>query len=225
MIKTVIFDLDGVVVNSEPVHQRLEYDMYLELGLDIPREMRKTFVGTSAMDLWRMIIEKYSLNKTPEELLDMGRGRYLDIVKTGRVPLVDGVLDLIKLLQENGYSLLLASSATSKTITEVLRWFNLDEVFKVFVGGDQVSRSKPNPEIFLKTAELGNVRPSECLVIEDAYNGVFAAKEAGMYCIGFQSHYTGEQDLNMADVIVMKLCDITLDMIKQINYGVFRKTT
>jgi HAD superfamily hydrolase (TIGR01509 family) len=216
MIKAVIFDLDGVIINSEPVHQRLEYEIFEELGVSIPAEVRNSFVGTSSMDMWTKIIQMYSLNKTPVELISMGRGRYLEVVKTGRVPLVDGILDLIKILKDNEYSLLLASSASSRTIIEVLKWFNLDEVFTIFVGGDQVERSKPNPEIFLKAAELGNVKPSQCLVIEDAYNGVFAAKEAGMYCIGFQSHYTGDQDLNMADEIVMKLSDITLELINKI---------
>ncbi len=219
MINTIIFDLDGVVINSEPVHQRLEYELFRELGLNIPSDERNSFVGTSSADMWTTIIEKYSLNKAPQDMLGLGRGRYLELVRNGRVPLVEGVLDIIKLFQANGFKILLASSSSSITIREVLKCFKLEEVFSVCVGGDQVSRSKPSPEIFLKAAQLGGSMPAECLVIEDASNGVLAAREAGMYCIGFQSHYTGDQDLSLANAVVSKLNEINLDLIRRIQNG------
>jgi HAD superfamily hydrolase (TIGR01509 family) len=217
MIKAVIFDLDGVIVNSEPVHQRLEYEIFSELGLEIPTEMRNSFVGTSSMNMWTRIIERFSLDRKPEELIAMGRGRYLQLVKGGRVPLVEGARELIQRCREDGYKILLASSSTRITIGEVLKWYQLEPFFSAYVGGDQVSRSKPNPEIFLKAAEAGEVAPAACLVIEDAFNGIVAAKEAGMYCIGFQSHYTGDQDLSGADIIVSGLDQITPEIIKSIG--------
>lgn len=217
MIRTVIFDLDGVVVNSEPVHQRLENRLYLELGLDIPPDLKKALVGTSSRDAWKLIIEKYSLDRSPEELIELGRGRYLEEVRKGKVPLIDGVLDLIQRLRENGFRLMMASSASSRTIREVLKWNHLDAVFRLFIGGDEVSHSKPDPEIFLKIAERGGVNPIDCLVIEDAANGVVAARKAGMFCIGFQSHYTGDQDLAFADTIVTAMDEITIDLIRSIG--------
>ena len=217
MIKAIIFDLDGVVINSEPVHQRLENRMYEELGLDLSPEFKKSLVGTSALDAWKLIDKHYGLNKTPEELLLIGRGRYIEVLKAGGVPLSEGALDLISLFQKYNYKILLASSASSRTIGEVLRFHKLEEIFRLYIGGDQVSRSKPEPEIFLKIAQMGKVAAGECLVIEDAYNGIKAAKSAGMFCIGYENHFTGEQDLSMADAIVGNLNEITIDLVHRID--------
>ncbi len=219
MIKAIIFDLDGVIVNSEPVHQHLENEMYRELGLEIPDELKRSIVGTSAIDAWKLISRIYPLDKTPEELLAKGRGRYLEVVKKGGVPLSDGIRDVIDHFRSHDFLLMLASSATSRTIREVLKWHGLSMIFRIFVGGDQVSHSKPDPEIFLKTAKLGNMKPGECLVIEDASNGVKAAKAAGMFCIGYKNDFTGIQDLSAADVIVEKLTAIDTTLVKKIESG------
>jgi HAD superfamily hydrolase (TIGR01509 family) len=217
MIDTVIFDLDGVVVNSEPVHQRLEDALFAELGLEIPDEVKKSFVGTSSIDMWTKIAGLYRPGKSAGELLLLGRGRYLAEVRKGNVPLVDGIRELLDRLIAHQFRILLASSSTSVTIGEVLKWFGLNEVFKVVVGGDQVSRSKPSPEIFLKAASLGNALPGNCVVIEDSMNGVIAAKEAGMFCIGFSSQDTGDQDLSRADLTVNRLDSITPGLIRNIQ--------
>lgn len=217
MIKAIIFDLDGVVINSEPVHQRLENTMYRELGLDLSPEFKQSLVGTSALDAWRLIRKHYKLNKSPEELLLIGRGRYIEVLKAGGVPMSEGAHDLIALFQRNNYKILLASSASSGTIEEVLRFHELEEIFSLYIGGDQVSRSKPEPEIFLKIAQMGKVEPRECLVIEDAGNGIKAAKSAGMFCIGYKNHFTGKQDLSLADAIVGNLNEISIDLVRKIE--------
>ena len=96
MVNTVIFDMDGVLINSEPVHQRHEREMYEELGLELSFEEQQTFVGMSAIDSWRFVIEKYSLSKTPEELLLRGRGKYLKVLEeTDEVKMMDGARELI----------------------------------------------------------------------------------------------------------------------------------
>ena len=126
---------------------------------------------------------------------------------------MEGSLELIHRLEEY-YHLLLASSATSITIGEVLRKFNLVKTFPIFIGGDMVYNSKPNPEIFLKIADQAGVKPDECVVIEDAEHGVNAAKRAGMKTIGFQNHHSGTQNLKNADRVVDGLDDITVDLIR-----------
>ena len=149
-ITTVIFDMDGVLVNSEPVHQRLEKEMYEELGLKLSYEEQQSFVGMSAMDSWMFVVTKYKLMHKPEELLVRGREKYLRVLlDTDEVKLMDGAMELIERL-DNTFHLLLASSATSVTINEVLTKFKLHSKFPLYIGGDMVSASKPNPEIFLK---------------------------------------------------------------------------
>jgi len=206
--------MDGVLINSEPVHQRLEKEMYEELGLQLSYEEQQTFVGMSAMDSWKFVINKYNLKEKPEDLLLRGRSKYLKVLHdTDEVKMMDGARELIDRLEKH-YHLLLASSATSVTIGEVLKKFNLVQTFPLFIGGDFVHASKPNPEIFLLIAEQGGVKPESCVVIEDAEHGVTAAKRAGMKAIGFQNHHSGTQKLNHADIVVDDLNLINVDIIK-----------
>ena len=217
MLTTVIFDMDGVLINSEPVHQRLERDMYEELGLELSFEEQQSFVGMSAMDSWRFVVSKYKLDVSPHDLLIRGRGKYLKVLnETNEVHMMEGAQNLINRLENAGYHLLLASSATSPTISEVLKKFNLVNTFPLFIGGDMVHNSKPNPEIFFKIAEMAKVPPSECVVIEDAEHGVTAAKKAGMKSIGFQNHHSGKQVLTHADAVVDNLDQISIDLLENL---------
>ncbi len=217
MVNTVIFDMDGVLINSEPVHQRHEREMYEELGLELTFEEQQSFVGMSAMDSWRFVIEKYNLKETPQELLLRGRGKYLRVLEeTDEVQMIVGARELIERLENDGFHLLLASSATSPTISAVLKKFDLVKTFPLFIGGDMVHNSKPNPEIFLNIAELAQVEPSKCVVIEDAEHGVTAANKAGMKSIGFQNHHSGKQNLSHAGAVVDDLGQITNELLKSL---------
>lgn len=217
MINTVIFDMDGVLVNSEPVHQRHEREMYEELGLELTFEEQQSFVGMSAMDSWRFVIEKYNLSETPEELLLRGRGKYLKVLEeTDEVKMIDGAWELIERLENGGFHLLLASSATTPTISAVLKKFDLIKTFPLFIGGDMVHNSKPKPDIFLNIAELAQVEPAKCVVIEDAEHGVTAANKAGMKSIGFQNHHSGNQNLSHADLVIDDLDEVTVELLKRI---------
>jgi len=208
--------MDGVIVNSEPIHQKMEFEMFEELGLSISAEEHKDYIGTSSVDMWTMISQRHDLNKTPEELLLYGRGKYWEALDNDHVPLVEGAVSLIAEFHTNRYILQVASSATRPTVDKVLSHFNLDSFFKHRIGGNEVTLSKPNPEIFLKAAKQSRSNPGQCLVIEDSTNGVKAAKSAGMFCIGYENPGTGSQDLSNADVVVRKLTDIDLKMVRNL---------
>ena len=217
MVNTVIFDMDGVLINSEPVHQRHEREMYEELGLELTFEEQQSFVGMSAMDSWRFVIEKYNLKETPQELLLRGRGKYLKVLEeTDEVKMMAGARELIERLENGGFHLLLASSATTPTISAVLKKFDLIKTFPLFIGGDMVHNSKPNPEIFLNIAKLAQVEPSKCVVIEDAEHGVTAANKAGMKSIGFQNHHSGTQNLSHSGAVVDDLSEFTIELLKSL---------
>ncbi len=217
MISTIIFDMDGVIIDSEPIHQQLEFEMFAELGLHISEEEHKDYIGTSAIDMWTKIGERHNLTKSPKELLLYGRKKYWKSLDEGKVPLVEGALDLINIFYENKFLIQVASSATRPTVDKVLEHFSLGKYFKYRIGGDEVSKSKPEPEIFLKAAQQSGSDPENCLVIEDSGNGVTAAKSAGMFCIGYENSGTGKQNLAHADVLVKNLNEIDLVTIKSIQ--------
>lgn len=214
MITTVIFDMDGVIIDSEPIHQRLEFEMFKELGLSISDAEHKTYVGSSSMDMWNRIKQKHQLNKTPEELLLYGREKYWQALDAKRIPLVTGSQDLIVTLNEKGFVVQVASSATRPTVDKVISHFQLQKYIAHRIGGDEVKKSKPDPEIFVRAAEQSNSNPSECIVIEDSTNGVKAAKSAGMKCIAYRNPGTGAQDLTNADLVVSNLNELTIDVIQ-----------
>lgn len=216
MITTVIFDMDGVIIDSEPTHQKLEFEMFAELGLHISDEEHKTFVGTSSIDMWTRIKENHDLKKTPYELLMYGRKKYWDALDQGRVPLVNGSKKLMSLLHQHDFIIQVASSATRPTVDKVIDHFNLGHLVSFRIGGNEVKKSKPDPEIFIKAAHQSSSKPLNCVVIEDSANGIKAANEAGMVSIGYKNPGTGDQDLSEADFVVRDLNEISVEFIHMI---------
>jgi HAD superfamily hydrolase (TIGR01509 family) len=110
----------------------------------------------------------------------------------------------------------LASSNNKMAVDSIIEKFGLRKYLKVAISGDDVTNGKPDPEIFLKASEKMNIEPHECLVIEDAANGVIAAKAAGMKCIGLQNKNSGNQDLSEADLVVNNFNKLDINLIKDL---------
>lgn len=202
-IDTVIFDMDGVIVDSEPIHMQIILDMHADLGLSIPESQLLSYIGTSTIEMWSDILQTYKLDITAEELTKENHRRYANHIESmTKLPAVPGVNDVIAHLYRAGRPLALASSSSMDHINLVLRKLNLEKYFPVKVSGADLPKSKPDPMIFQKTAGLVHTPPEHCLVIEDSYNGVTAAKSAGMACIGYRNPNSGNQDLTKADFIL-----------------------
>lgn len=201
MITAIIFDMDGVIIDSEPIHCQIEQEIFRELGLEISREDHSRYAGRS--DLWEIIKEKYSLDCEIEEIRQRKQHRYLSYLNNlHNVSPIEGVAELIKTFHSKGYTLVLASSSTMDNINLVLENFGLLEYFSRRISGAELKTSKPHPEIFLEAAKMAGADPQHCLVIEDSENGVHAAKAAGMRCIGYKNLNSGHQNLSAADVII-----------------------
>lgn len=208
--------MDGVIVDSEPVYQQIEKTMFKEIGIEIDPVTYRTFVGLKTLEMWKSIVERFQLPHHPADLSVEEEKRYLESVrkKNGMFP-VDGSLQLIRLLYDHGYLLALASSNSRLAIKTVLEKFKINGYFSFIMSGEQVEKSKPDPDIFIKTAEKIGRDPVECLVIEDSSNGVMAACRAGMKCLAYQNCKTGIQDLSEANLIIRDLKDITLRIIQK----------
>ena len=210
MIRTVIFDMDGVLVDTEPLHHDAFFSHFAELGIQISDEEYATFLGSSTRNVYQQLKQRFKLPQDVEALVGRKReffGKTFDESTT--LELLPGVRKLVEELHAQGVPLVLASSASKETIARVFTRFKLYPYFQHLVSGEDFEQSKPNPAIFLHAAELANTPPAECLVIEDAANGIAAAKAAGMYCIGYRSEHSGGQDLQRADLIVTDLGELT----------------
>lgn len=210
MISTVIFDMDGVIIDSEPIYFQIEQELFREVGLELSREEHSTYVGRS--DLWETVSKKYNLDVDLNEIHSKEKSRYLEIISNSfdQGP-IDGVKERIKELASDDIKLVLASSSEMKNIELVLTKFDLLDYFDLRVSGANLETSKPHPEIFLKAAEMADSVPKNCLVIEDSTNGVRAAKAANMKCIGFKNPNSGNQDLSAADWIINSFEEFDLE--------------
>jgi len=203
MIKTVIFDMDGVIVDTEPVHKYAYDQHFKELNIEVSEEMYATFTGNSTRNVFQKLKAHFNLDHDVEELILRKRHLFNDAFDTKPdLELINGVFDLIKSLHDNKIQLILASSASNSTINRVFNRFSLNQYFTHKVSGEDFPKSKPDPAIFLHAASLSEAPKGNCIVIEDSTNGVRAAKAAGIYCIGYDSLNSKHQDLYEADLLI-----------------------
>ena len=209
MIKAVIFDMDGVIIDSEPLHYKgfMDYTSS-KFGLTISDEEYNTFIGTTNHHLYSTLTRKYPIEGELAELIEEYEEKCNEFLLSSTERPIHGVDILVKNLHHNKIKLALASSSPIKCINMVLDMFDMNKYFDVKVSGREVANSKPAPDIFLRAAELLNVCPEECLVFEDSQHGVAAAKAAGMKCIAFYNPNSGKQDLSRADMIIENFAEV-----------------
>lgn len=203
MLKAVIFDMDGVIIDSEPMHNKAYHDMFNEVGIDVSRELYESFTGQSTINICKRLCDHFNLKESPETLVALKRKHYKQFFDSNSdLGLIDGVLDLIKDYHKNGLTLVLASSAAMTSINQIFERFDLNQYFIAKLSGGDLKASKPHPEIFIKAAEASGFDRHECIVIEDSTNGVKAAKAANIFCVGFDSFHSKNQDYSKADMVI-----------------------
>lgn len=215
--KCVIFDMDGVIIDSEPIHLASEKEMFNLLNIVVSDEEHHSFVGASSESLWTKIKDRKKLDYPVDTLVEMNRTMYLKNLKKQYIlESVPNVPELIFQLKEEGFLLAVASSSPVSQVSYILDKLQLFPHFNAVITGDEVSKGKPDPEIFLKAAQTVGVGPSSCVVIEDSFNGVTAAINANMKCIGFRNPNSGKQDLSEADLIIHHFNDQLITMINDL---------
>ncbi|AIG29528.1 HAD family hydrolase [Flavobacterium psychrophilum] len=215
MIQTVIFDMDGVIVDTEPVHHYAYSQHFTELNIEVSTEMYATLTGNSTRNVFQKLKEKFNLNHDVEDLILRKRHLFNQAFDTKPdLELITGVQKLIQDLYANNIQLIVASSASKSTINRVFTRFDLHQYFTHIVSGEDFPKSKPDPAIFIHAATLSVAPKEKCVIIEDSTNGIKAAKAAGIYCIGYDSVNSKLQDYSLADKVISHFADLQINNLK-----------
>ena len=218
LIKAVIFDMDGVIIDSEPLWEKSESIMLKQKGFEgnenYRKEYRKKIMGLNQKDSVKLLKETFGLDESPEEILHTRLGILLELYEK-ELELSDGIPEILQILStEKHIKTALASGSPMKVIELVLRKFSLSDTFRIRVSGDCVENGKPHPDIYLETARRLGVNPGECVAIEDSINGIVSAKEAGMRCIAVPDPRIAKEDYPQADIFRKSVSEIRLEDIK-----------
>lgn len=215
-IKGIIFDMDGLMVDSEPVQLKAINDALRPLGVQVNDDDFIDMVGRKAIENFIWLKNKHGFKETAEELNEIKNQAYLRRIQT-ELTTMPGLEDALELCRKENLITAIASSSPRPDILAVLKLLNMEDQFKFLASGDQVKNGKPDPEIFLKALEMLGGGAEEFLVLEDAGHGVNAAKSAGMYCIAIPNHYTRHQDFSRADRVLGNLAELTAEIVCEIS--------
>ncbi len=209
MGKYILFDMDGVLVNTEPMHFEIWKKILKEKGIDIDYEHYKGCIGSTRGFLYNLIKEGYGVDVSVYTDLPERFSQVKDeMLKENGIPRIEGAVETIKYLYDKGYEMAVASSSSQDYIESQMKMLGIDKCFKVLFSAENVEKPKPAPDVFLAVAEKLGGKPAECTVVEDSANGSRAAKAAGMTCIGFKNPDSGNQDLSVADKIIYKITEL-----------------
>ena len=215
MIKAIIFDMDGVLVDSEPLYFKANVLSLKTHGIDLTKDDYLEFgVARGIKNLYLKLSEKYGVELDHDLVNELKRKYLTDLMRTTLRPR-PGAKELLDLL-EGKYLLGLASSSGRKTISESLSAVNMRKYFKEISSGADVERTKPFPDVYLNVAEKLCVRPDDCVAIEDSDSGVMAGKEAGMKVIAVPNEFTASMNFDNADILLDSLFDINIDIINNL---------
>lgn len=202
-LKGIIFDMDGVLINSEPFHYKVWEETLKRRGILLDYEVYKPCIGSTAGFLMKLLQDHYGIDEKDEELiLEMKQIKKKMVEEEGYPPLMPHVKEFLERLKNAGYEMAVASSSPQSYIEQVTENQEIRKYFKYLVSGESVEHPKPAPDIFLKTAEVLGIAPENCMVVEDSANGCRAARAADMTCMAYFNPDSGQQDLSSAYIVV-----------------------
>jgi len=214
MAKAVIFDMDGLMIDSE----RVTYDGYViecgKLGLTMEKEFYKKLLGLTVAEIYQKFYDQYGTSFPMEQVLDRVHKYVEDVFQEKGVPIKEGLTELLAYLKEHGYQTVVATSSSRSRVDRILEQAGLAQYFDASICGDEVEKGKPDPEVFLKACKKAGVKPAEAIVLEDSEAGIQASFSAGIPVICVPDmKYPGETFAEKASKIVDSLT-VVLDMFR-----------
>lgn len=215
MLKAVLFDMDGVIVDTEPLHRKAYFKMFSDVNINVTEDLYQSFTGQSTINICKRLVNHFNLSYAPDYLVKLKRQHFKYLFENDAdLALIDGVLDVIKDYYANDIKLVVASSASMPNINRIFERFDLDQYFMGKFSGADLKQSKPHPEIFIKAAEHTGCAKAECMVIEDSTNGIKAAHAAGIFCTAFKSEHSTGQDYDLANMVVSDFKEVSFTKTK-----------
>lgn len=214
MTTAVIFDMDGVIADSEYFNVKAKHVILQKAGIEVDWHYHDKFLGTTHEYMWTEMKKEFSaLTEEVSYYIKQWVETRKELIKEEGLKPMPGVTTLIKELKEKGFFLAVASSSLKEDIMDNMNTFGITECFDAFVSDSECKNGKPDPEIFLKAAEAIGKKPEECVVVEDSTAGVSAAKAARMRCIGYAPEDAIKQDLHLADVIIHEFSSDVINLL------------
>ncbi len=208
-VKALIFDMDGVLVNTEPHHIVIERGLFARLNINVSEEEHRSYLGKSSEQMWREIVSKHNLSQSPEGLTKRNMEAIIKYFSgLHEIELIPGIAGLLGKLYRIKIPMAVASSSEPEIIDFFLSGTGLDSYFIHKVSCSTIGKSKPEPDIYLHCARLMSMRSDECLAIEDSPSGIRAAKSANMYCVAYKGSESQDLDLNMADDVINNISSL-----------------
>ncbi|MCH3918105.1 MAG: HAD family phosphatase [Spirochaetia bacterium] len=208
MVEAIIFDMDGVLIDSEPYHLSLDLELLRRHGIEMSKSEHDKIRGMDNLSFFKRVVAEHKLDVLPEQLLAEKNSMMLAALQY-RFPHMPGIEDLTVLLKQLGLLVAVASSSYRVVVDYVLERLHWKHLVSCSVCGDEVTIAKPDPQIYVRTAAKLGVLPLSCAVVEDSTNGILSAKKAGMSVIAYcRDAVGGQQDVSLADFSIYSFDEI-----------------
>lgn len=205
MIHAVIFDMDGLMIDTEPYYRDANRAVASRFGIEIPEDYFKKMMGRKPIEAVGLLVSDFKIPLSPEKFVEERDGLVYQKM-TEKLDAMPGLHDFLDKL-DGRVKYAVATGSPSNFLALALKTLGIENRFEVLMPSDHIRHGKPDPEIYLTTASRLELYPADCVVLEDAENGIVAAKLAGCYAIAVPSARTTDQDYSRADYVARDLSD------------------
>lgn len=207
-IKAVLFDMDGLMVDTEPLHLQAFNFALEKFGKHLTEEENtKRYIGTPDTEGAKDMVVRFNLPISVSEFLKVKQDKSRELLSGHLIP-EPGLIELLDNLKEGGYKVAIASSSSLENIKAIVKNLGVEDKIDQLASAEEAERGKPAPDVYLLAAEKLGVKSEECLVLEDAPKGVEAGKAAGTTVFAIPSQYTKGQDFSQADKVLGSLSEV-----------------